>query len=258
MGQLSMDRRRARAALRRRSRSPWLLAGLRHAINGDGGLNFDVARAGAGQMDAQLHRGQRRPPRAHQRQRHRSPPRPSDGADGRDHRPSGRRRRRPTTPPGNCWARSRCARRSAPSRVRVEVRAPRLRLGRLEIKWTVKVPKGVAVDLRTDNGGVRIVGLSGEVRARDDQRRHDWRAAWRRRPGGVDASTAAWTSSWPAARRPTAIVLRERQRRRQLTLPGDSKADIARPRASTAASASDGLHDRSRSASRPGAASTAR
>ena len=41
-------------------------------------------------------------------------------------------------------------------RVRIEVRAPRMNgpVGH-EIKWTIKVPKGVAVDLRTVNGGVQ-------------------------------------------------------------------------------------------------------
>ena len=53
-------------------------------------------------------------------------------------------------------------------RVRVEVRAPRFSGGPSghDIKWTVKVPKGVAVDLRTINGGVRLDRLEGEVRAR--------------------------------------------------------------------------------------------
>ena len=52
-------------------------------------------------------------------------------------------------------------------RVRVEVRAPRFRgASNHEIKWTIKVPKGVSVDLRTVNGGVRMNGLQGDVRAR--------------------------------------------------------------------------------------------
>jgi hypothetical protein len=52
-------------------------------------------------------------------------------------------------------------------RVRVEVRPPRISgPSGHEFKWTVKVPRGVHVDLRTVNGGVRITGLDGEVRAR--------------------------------------------------------------------------------------------
>jgi len=52
-------------------------------------------------------------------------------------------------------------------RVRVEVRPPRFSgMSGHEIKWTVKVPRGRAVDLRTVNGGVRLVGLDGDIRAR--------------------------------------------------------------------------------------------
>jgi hypothetical protein len=53
------------------------------------------------------------------------------------------------------------------NRVRVEVRAPRLSTGSgHEIRWTVRVPQGVAVDLRTTNGGVELTRLEGDVRAR--------------------------------------------------------------------------------------------
>ncbi len=53
------------------------------------------------------------------------------------------------------------------SRVRIEVRAPRQSgIGGHELRWTIKVPKGVNVDLRTVNGGVRLTGLQGEIRAR--------------------------------------------------------------------------------------------
>ena len=52
-------------------------------------------------------------------------------------------------------------------RVRVESRPPRLSgFNGHEIEWTIKVPKGVVVDLRTVNGGVRINGLQGEVHAK--------------------------------------------------------------------------------------------
>jgi hypothetical protein len=54
-----------------------------------------------------------------------------------------------------------------PAHVRIESRAPRMSgLGGHEIQWTVKVPRGLTVDLRTVNGGVRIDGLSGEIHAR--------------------------------------------------------------------------------------------
>lgn len=51
--------------------------------------------------------------------------------------------------------------------VRVESRPPRLSgLSGHEIEWTVKVPKGVVVDVRTVNGGVRLEGLTNEVHAK--------------------------------------------------------------------------------------------
>lgn len=53
------------------------------------------------------------------------------------------------------------------STVRVESRPPRLSgFNGHEIEWTIKVPKGVTVDLRTVNGGVRLTGLSGGVHAK--------------------------------------------------------------------------------------------
>ena len=58
------------------------------------------------------------------------------------------------------------------SRVRIEVRAPRMRgpAGH-EIKWTIKVPRGVAVDLRTVNGGVKMARPGG----RHSRPHHQWR-----------------------------------------------------------------------------------
>src|SRR5687767_1218460 len=53
------------------------------------------------------------------------------------------------------------------STVRVESRPPRMSgFGGHEIEWTVKVPKGLIVDFRTTNGGVRMNGLSGEMHAK--------------------------------------------------------------------------------------------
>ena len=51
--------------------------------------------------------------------------------------------------------------------VRVESRPPRMSgFGGHEIEWTIKVPKGVIVDLRTTNGGVRLNNLSNEIHAK--------------------------------------------------------------------------------------------
>jgi hypothetical protein len=53
------------------------------------------------------------------------------------------------------------------STVRVESRPPRMSgFGGHEIEWTVTVPKGIIVDFRTTNGGVRMNGLSGEIHAK--------------------------------------------------------------------------------------------
>ena len=53
------------------------------------------------------------------------------------------------------------------STVRVESRPPRLSgFSGHEIEWTIKVPKGVVVDLRTTNGGVRLNDLSNDIHAK--------------------------------------------------------------------------------------------
>jgi len=53
------------------------------------------------------------------------------------------------------------------STVRVESRPPRLSgFNSHEIEWTIKVPKGVVVDLRTTNGGVRMNNLTNEIHAK--------------------------------------------------------------------------------------------
>jgi hypothetical protein len=53
------------------------------------------------------------------------------------------------------------------STVRVESRPPRLSgFSSHEIEWTIKVPKGVILDLRTTNGGVRLNNLTNEIHAK--------------------------------------------------------------------------------------------
>ena len=53
------------------------------------------------------------------------------------------------------------------STVRVESRPPRLSgFSSHEIEWTVKVPKGIVLDVRTTNGGVRLSNLSNEIHAK--------------------------------------------------------------------------------------------
>jgi hypothetical protein len=56
---------------------------------------------------------------------------------------------------------------TADSRVRVEVRPPRSSgFSGHEFRWTVKVPRGIQVDLRTTNGGVEMNRLDGPIHAR--------------------------------------------------------------------------------------------
>ena len=51
-------------------------------------------------------------------------------------------------------------------RVRIEVRIPRLSgFAGHEVEWTVKVPSGVNVDLRTVNGGLKLAGLDADISA---------------------------------------------------------------------------------------------
>jgi hypothetical protein len=51
--------------------------------------------------------------------------------------------------------------------VRIEVRSPRFSgMSGHQVEWTIKVPKGVKVDLRTINGGVKLTGLQGDILAK--------------------------------------------------------------------------------------------
>lgn len=126
-------------------------------------------------------------------------------------------------------------------RVRVEVRAPRMN-GPVshEVKWTIKVPKGIAVDLRTVNGGVRMTALQGEIRARSTN-------------GGIVGSSLVATSLDAAvtnggveielANAPDAgtFDLESVNGGVTLSLPSASKADIAARCVNGSISVGDGL-----------------
>lgn len=112
-------------------------------------------------------------------------------------------------------------------RVRVEVRAPRMsRPSGHEIKWTVRIPRGAAVDLRTVNGEVKMTGLEGDIRARTTN-------------GGITGTAiaassvdAAVTNGGVAIELARAITsgsfdLEAVNGGVTLSLPADSKADIA-------------------------------
>jgi hypothetical protein len=112
------------------------------------------------------------------------------------------------------------------NRVRIEVRAPRFSgASGHEIRWTIKVPKGVAVDLRTVNGGVTITGLQSDVRARSTNggiKGHGLGA------GNVDAAVTngGVEIELATAAAGGSIDLESVNGGVSLSLPGDSKADI--------------------------------
>ena len=113
-------------------------------------------------------------------------------------------------------------------RVRVEVRLPRTSgFGdRHEIKWIVKVPKGVAVDLRTVNGGVKLTGLDGDIRARAT---NGGIAGVDLAASGIDASVTNGGVDLILAAPPTSgtFDLESVNGGVALSIPADSKADIS-------------------------------
>jgi DUF4097 and DUF4098 domain-containing protein YvlB len=110
-------------------------------------------------------------------------------------------------------------------RVRVEVRVPRFSGGEHQVKWTVKVPRGTAVDLRTVNGGVKLDRLQGDIRARTTNGGITGSAL---QPTGLDAAV---TNGGVVIELATAISSGTFQIEAvnggiELRLPPDSKADI--------------------------------
>jgi putative adhesin len=113
------------------------------------------------------------------------------------------------------------------SRVRVEVRPPSGRRGfGHEITWTIKVPKGVNVDLRTVNGGVHLDRLRGDVRARATNGgiKGEGLAATNVDAsvtnGGIEIELASATNAG-------SIELESVNGGVALSMPGDSRADIS-------------------------------
>lgn len=112
-------------------------------------------------------------------------------------------------------------------RVRIEVRPPQRRgPSGHEIKWTIRVPKGVSVDLRTVNGGVKLAGLTGDVRARSTNGGVTGEGI---QSSNVDAAVTNGGVEIELASVPGAsgsIELESVNGGVTLTLPGDSSADI--------------------------------
>lgn len=111
------------------------------------------------------------------------------------------------------------------ARVRIEVRPPRMRNVNLEIKWTIKVPQGVAVNLRTVNGVVTVTGLRGDVRARTTNGSIKGLGIV---ATNVDASVTNGTVEIELASAPStgSIELESVNGAVELRLPSESKADV--------------------------------
>lgn len=112
-------------------------------------------------------------------------------------------------------------------RVRIEVRTPRLSgLRGHQVQWTVRVPKGVNVQLRTVNGGVRLAGLDGNVVA---QSTNGGVSGTRLRATGLQAEVTNGGVDIELANAPTSgsFTLESVNGGVTLAMPGDSRATIS-------------------------------
>lgn len=115
---------------------------------------------------------------------------------------------------------------TSPARVRIETHSPRVSFGGVKTTYRVRVPKGVHVDLRTVNGGVRVDDLSGEVRASSTNGgvrgriRQATLLEARTTNGGVDLEVAGPVA--PNAR----VELASVNGGVSLTVPADTRADV--------------------------------
>ena len=110
--------------------------------------------------------------------------------------------------------------------VGIEVRAPRTAgMTGHEVRWTVRVPKGVHVDLQTVNGGVRLDGLNGDIRARSTNGGVTGQAL---RPTSLEAGVTNGGVKIELAVAPESgtFALESVNGGVELSLPGDSKADV--------------------------------
>jgi hypothetical protein len=114
-----------------------------------------------------------------------------------------------------------------PARVRVQTIAPRSWASGYKVVYTVRVPAGVHVDLRTTNGGVRLDNVGGEVRAASTNGGVHGRVAAatlieaRTTNGGVDLELTAP----PAA--DGKITLSTVNGGVRLAVPDDTRADVS-------------------------------
>jgi hypothetical protein len=143
-----------------------LLVGCDIAVNGDGGFHFDIA---AGKAQDEWTRTYQVPSGGRIEIINVNGRITAEASDGSAVEVRAERTAKAATDEGakDLLRRIEMREEVGEARVRVEVRAPRTNgPSGHEIKWTVKVPRGVAVDLRTVNGAVKLAGLQGDIRAR--------------------------------------------------------------------------------------------
>lgn len=113
------------------------------------------------------------------------------------------------------------------TRVRIETRGPRATLGGYAVKFLVRVPAGVHVDLRTVNGGVRLDNVSGSVRASTTNGGVSGRVGQtslleaRTTNGGVELEVTG------AVAADARVELASVNGGVRLTIPSDTRADVA-------------------------------
>ncbi len=78
---------------------------------------------------------------------------------------------------------------STPAKLRLEMKAPAGESGHLEVKYHVKAPAGISVRLRTANGEISVIQLTGAVNAEVT----NGSVRGRELGGAVDASTTNGT-----------------------------------------------------------------
>ncbi len=112
---------------------------------------------------------------------------------------------------------------SAPAKLRLEMKTPAGESGHLEVKYHVKAPSGVSVRLRTSNGEISVIQLTGGVNA--DVTNGSIRG--RELGGAVEASTTNGTVRLDmTAVAPGGIRAETVNGAVDVTIPAGAKADV--------------------------------
>ncbi len=112
---------------------------------------------------------------------------------------------------------------STPARLRLEMKAPAGEAGHIEVKYHVKVPSGVSVRLRTTNGEISVMQLTGAVNAVGN----NGSVRGRDLSGAVEASMTNGTVRLEmAAVAPGGIRAETVNGAVDVTIPAGAKADV--------------------------------